>query len=78
MNDKPQLISASFTFQQENNCNDSTGGWEELIINYESSLGVDMDEGFFVLRTEGWSVDSAQDLDELFERIKNIMKTKKK
>lgn len=65
---KPELIAASFTFTQEGNCVD--GGDETLEIRVDSSLGIDYDGGgFFILKTDGWAVDNAQDLQELFNRI---------
>jgi hypothetical protein len=70
MNDKPKLEKCSFTFDQEGNCNGTTDEIETLSIECESSLGIDNDEGcFYVLRTEGWSIDSVKDLQELFYRI---------
>ena len=79
MNDKPQLESASFKFTQEGNCNGSAGDHESLIIDFESSLHLDTDvDGYFVLRTEGWSVDSVEELEELFNRIRKFHRTKEK
>ena len=70
MNDKPKLEKCSFTFDQKGNCNGTTDEIETLSIECESSLGIDNDEGcFYVLRTEGWSIDSVKDLQELFDRI---------
>lgn len=75
MQDKPQLENASFTFSQEGNCNARTGEFERLTIDLDSSLGVDTDgDGFFVLKTDGWSVDGVQDLEELFNRIRTVIK----
>ena len=74
-NNKPKLEKMSFTFSQEGNCVGSTDTVEELIIECESSLGVDTDKGcFFVLKTEtGWSIDNENDLKILFDRIKNVI-----
>jgi hypothetical protein len=70
MIDKPKLIKCCFTFDQEGNGNGTTEEIETLTIECESSLGIDNDEGcFYVLRTEGWSIDSVKDLQELFDRI---------
>ena len=72
MEDKPKLENASFTFNQDGNCVD--GGLEELTIRCESSLGIDNDEGcFYVLKTEQWAICSAQDLQELFDRISKVI-----
>ena len=65
----PQLESATFSFSQEGNCVDPDNV-EFLEVRIESSLGIDRDEGFFyVLKTDGWSIDSLQDLQKLFDRI---------
>jgi hypothetical protein len=76
MSDKPNLQKCSFTFVQEGNCNQTTDEYEELIIECESSLGIDNDEGcFFVLKTNtGWSIDDVNDLRELITRIKKVIK----
>ena len=69
---KPLLEEATFKFSQDGNCVD--GGDEFLEIRCDSSLGIDRDKGcFFILKTEQWSVDSADDLQELFNRIKKII-----
>ena len=70
---QPKLESASFEFSQEGNCVD--GDIELLNIRCESSLGIDNDEGcFYVLKTEGWSIDSTDDLQKLFDRISKAIK----
>jgi hypothetical protein len=70
MSDKPKLIKCSFTFDQKGNGNGTTEESEILTIECESPLGIDNDEGcFYVLRTEGWSIDSVNELQELFDRI---------
>ena len=69
---KPLLEEATFKFSQDGNCVD--GGDEFLEIRCDSSLGLDRDEsGFFILKTERWAVDSADDLQELFNRIKKVI-----
>jgi len=71
---KPLLEEATFKFNQDGNC--VNGGDEFLEIRCDSSLGIDRDEGkstFFILKTEQWEVDSADDLQELFDRIKKII-----
>lgn len=68
MEQQPKLEKATFTFSQEGNCVD--GGCEDLTIRCESSLGIDNDGGcFYVLETDGWSIDSVKDLQKLFDRI---------
>ena len=69
---KPMLEEVTFKFSQDGNCVD--GGDEVLEIRCDSSLGIDRDGScFFILKTEQWAVDSADDLQELFDRIKKII-----
>jgi hypothetical protein len=71
--EKPILHSAKFEFSQEGNCVD--GGYESLEIRMESSLGIDNDKGaFYILKTEQWAIDGVEDLQELFDRINEIIK----
>lgn len=69
---KPLLEEATFKFSQDGNCVD--GGDEFLEIRCDSSLGLDRDKGcFYILKTEQWAVDSADDLQELFNRIYKVI-----
>ena len=69
------LESMVFNFSQESNCVDTKGDVESLEIRCESSLGIDRDgDCFFVLKTDGWSIDSADELQKLFDRIKQTLK----
>jgi hypothetical protein len=75
MSDKPKLEKCSFTFGQEGNTNGTTDEFETITIECESSLGIDNDEGcYYVLRTEGWSIDNVNELQELFDRINKVIK----
>ncbi len=66
------LESAKFEFSQEGNCVD--GGYETLEIRMESSLGIDRDGGaFYVIKTDGWAIEGAEDLQKLFNRINKIL-----
>jgi len=76
---KPQLEKCSFQFSQESNCNGSSGDIELLDITCESSLGIDNDgECFYILKTEGWSIDSITDLQELIDRVSKVINPDKK
>jgi len=67
---KPELNKVSVSFSQEGNTDGTTGAYESITIDYEV---VDENEGgYFVIRTEGWSVDSVEELEELFNRIRKI------
>jgi len=69
------LERATFEFSQDANCVSDTDGAEFLTIECESSLGIDRDEGcFYVLKTEGWSIDDEKDLKLLFDRIQKAIK----
>lgn len=68
----PLLENATFNFSQDGNCVD--GGAEFLEIRCDSSIGIDRDEScFFILKTEQWSVDSTEELQALFDRIKKVI-----
>jgi len=70
---KPVLHKASVSFGQEGNTDGTTGEYESITIDYEV---VDENEGgYFVIRTKGWSVDSIEELEELFNRIRKIHDT---
>lgn len=77
---KPILDTAVFTFCQESNTNGTTGGSnedEKLTITMESVCGsLDVDGGFYVIRTEGWSINESKDLLGLFKQIGNIQHDK--
>ena len=68
------LENAAFRFSQDGNCISEQDEYEFLEIATVSSLGIDRDNDcFFVLKTEKWSVDSAKDLEELFDRIRQVV-----
>jgi hypothetical protein len=70
MEEKPKLESTVFEFSQDANCTDMEREFETIEIRCESSLGITRDSGcFFVLKTNSWSVDSAGNLKELFDKI---------
>jgi len=66
--DKPKLHEAKFEFYQEANCLSNED--EALEIRCVSDMGIDNAEGcFYILKTEGWSIDNVGELQELFNRI---------
>jgi hypothetical protein len=75
MSDKPKLEKCSFTFNQEGKVNGTTDEYEDLVIECESSLGIDYDEGcYYVLRTStGWSIDNLTDLQPIIDRINKVI-----
>lgn len=75
---KPLLEEAIFHFSQEGSCIRDTDDSEFLEIKCVSDLGIDRDEGncFYELKTERWSIDGVDDLQELFNRIEKSLKQK--
>jgi hypothetical protein len=75
MSENPKLEKCSFTFMQEGNSNETTDEVEELVVECQSSLGIDRDEGcFYVFKTStGWSMENANDLQCLFDRINKVI-----
>ena len=72
------LEEASFRFSQDGNCISDPDEFEFLEIEARSSLGIDRDgDCFFVLKTEKWSVDSIEDLEKLFNRIRKVVVNEK-
>lgn len=68
------LEEAIFKFSQDANCIDGQDEFEFLEIIAQSSLGIDRDnECFFTLKTEKWSVDSAEEFKKIFERIEKLI-----
>lgn len=73
------LERATFEFSQDGNCVSGSDQYEFLTIECESSLGIDRDEEcFFVLKTEKWSIDSIDELENLFNRIRKVILKKEK
>ena len=73
MEQQPTFERATFTFTQDGNCID--GGDEQLVIRCESDLGIDRGGGcFYVLETEGWAIESVDELQKLFDRINKVIK----
>jgi len=72
--ERAQLDEASFVFSQEGNCMDSKNEIEILEIKCMNDLGIDQTERcFYVLKTESWSIDSLDELQELIDRIKKSL-----
>lgn len=64
-----------YSFSQNGNTNGTTKEYEELEITEESVLKcLTEEEGFFVIRTDGWSIDSEEELNDLFKAIKKNVK----
>jgi hypothetical protein len=75
MTPKPLLEECSFEFSQEGNCMSHADDAEFLEIKCLSDIGIDRTDGkcFYVLKTEGWSIDNVGELQELFDRIQKSL-----
>jgi hypothetical protein len=71
--EKPKLLSASFTFTQESNCL-APDDIEEIKIDCLSDLMIEQGKCFFVLKTESWSIDSEEELNDLISKVKSGLK----
>ena len=61
---------------QPTHCNSENDGDEFLTIEAQSSLFVEPNEYFLVLKSEkGWTVDGINEMQELFSKIGKIVKT---
>lgn len=68
------LEEANFRFSQDANCFSNQDDYEFLTIEAQSSLGIGRDEDcFFILKTEKWSVDGIEELEKLFDRIRQVV-----
>lgn len=67
------LEKATFEFSQEASCC-SDNDAEFLTVEYTADLGLDrMAGGFFVLKTQEWAVQDANDFKEIFSRIEKVL-----
>jgi hypothetical protein len=74
-NPRAELETVTFTFTQETNCVDGpSNDIETLTVEAKSSLGIDGDGGaFYVLRTQQWAVDGADEISELIKRCEKAI-----
>ena len=70
------MCEATFKYYQEGNTNGTTAETEELDITLESVCGDIRTVGYFytIRTTSGWSINSEQDLVDLFKDIENRIK----
>lgn len=74
--DEPILEQSSYKFSQDGNCLSGKDDCEFIEIDFVSDLGIDRDEGgFYVLKTDKWSISNEKDLRILFDRIEKIIKS---
>lgn len=79
MDNNLNLEEATFSFSQDGNCLSHQDQAEFLEIKCVSDIGVDRSENcFYILKTEGWSIDSLEELQALFDRIQKSLFPNKK
>jgi len=80
MSPKPKLEEATFHFSQEGSCMKRTDEYEFLEIKCLADVGIDNADGkcFYELKTKGWSIDTVDELQELFDRIQKSLSPKQK
>ena len=64
--EKPSLYRATFEFIQDGNTDGTTEDIESIIIECE---GMDALGCYYVLKTDGWSINNTDELKELIERV---------
>jgi len=69
---KPKLIKVTFEFDQEEHCmSNKMGGIETLEIEVTSDLPITEKDGFFfVIKSEQWAINDAQELNQLMDKVK--------
>jgi len=75
---KPYIGEASIKFIQDGNTLGTTEEYESITIEAEYQLpsnSKDSEGPFFVLKTEGWSIDNVADIKELIDLFDKELKT---
>ena len=72
-NDKTWYLNKiSYTFFQEGNTLGTTTTEEEIIVDVETQCdSIENEGGFLVIRTNGWSVDSAEELKDMLKLVED-------
>jgi hypothetical protein len=71
--EEPKMESIVATFSQEGNSNGTTSDIEILEVRMEGVLSDVKDEHYFVIKTEGWSFDSVEEIVYLCEQLKKVI-----
>jgi hypothetical protein len=71
-NNKPKLSKVTFEFDQEEHCmSNKMGGVETLEIEVTSDLPItEKDDFFFVIKTEQFSFNDANELNEILDKVR--------
>jgi hypothetical protein len=72
MSKKPEISNVSATYTQDGNSLGTTDSPEQITVNIEFQLPGD--EGFTVIKTDGWSMDDPKELTDLVNRTRKILK----
>lgn len=71
---RPKLEKASFSFCQEGNTTGTTDEVEYITIEAENLILNERNgECFFVIKTDGWSIDDIEELADLINNIKSAV-----
>lgn len=73
---KPEIEKVSVDFTQEGNTLGTTSEYETINISLEFQAE-EKDGAFIVLKTNGWSIDSTEELEDIINRVKLIIKSDK-
>lgn len=68
----PELVKVTATFIQDANFNSEKEN-EILEVTIDAAAMPTIDDHFIVIRTEQWSIDNAQELDEVIKRVKKLL-----
>jgi hypothetical protein len=71
--EEPKMESIVATFSQDGNTNGSTSDIEVLEVRMEGVLSDVKDDHYFVIKTEGWSFDSVEEIAYLCEQLKKVI-----
>jgi hypothetical protein len=70
---EPSIESVVVTFTQDGNSNGTTEEVETIEVRLEGVLCDAKEDHYFVIKTEGWSFDSVEEIAYLVEKIKQVI-----
>ena len=74
--EKININKITIELSQPANCKSEHDGHEIIEVTVDSSLFVEPNEYFLILKSEtGWSVDGINEMQDLFSKIQTIVKT---
>jgi len=72
MDNAPEISGVSVKFMQDGNTLGTTGDYEDITINLEFQAGEE-DGPFIVIKTDGWSIDNISDIEDLVDRVNQVL-----